>query len=41
MFPDRLLANFSCAGGILFAFIVCPNDQQNGFHAAKTQTGPT
>jgi len=29
----------SCAGGILFAFIFCPNDQQNGFHAAKTQSG--
>jgi hypothetical protein len=21
---------------VLFAFIFCPNDQQNGFHAAKT-----
>jgi hypothetical protein len=31
------LANLPCAGGILFAFIFCPNDQQNGFHAAKTQ----
>jgi hypothetical protein len=33
------LANLSCAGGILFAFIFCPNDQQNGFHAAKTHRG--
>src|SRR5262245_5870828 len=34
------LANLSCAGGILFAFILCPNDQQNGFHAAKTRSFP-
>ena len=26
-------------GGVLFAFIFCPNDQQNGFHAPKTQGG--
>jgi hypothetical protein len=24
---------------VLFAFIFCPNDQQNGFHAPKTRTG--
>jgi hypothetical protein len=34
------LANLPCAGGILFAFIFCPNDQQNGFHAAKTRSRP-
>jgi hypothetical protein len=33
------LSESSCAGGILFAFIFCPNDQQNGFHAAQTHLG--
>src|SRR5262245_9477617 len=30
------LANLSCARGVLFAFIFCPNDQQNGFNSPKT-----
>jgi hypothetical protein len=37
-FALAALANLSCAGGILFAFIFCPNDQENGFHAANYRT---
>jgi adenylate cyclase len=35
------LANHSCASGILFESILRPNDPQDGFHTAKTQTGHT
>jgi hypothetical protein len=34
------LVNVSCGDSILVDSILRENDQQKGFHAAKTQSGP-